>query len=121
MTTRIPARVAAVLLGPGGLSRYLRDCAGQDPEVDVVLRQLVLDARNYALGRLPDSGQTRTSAPGYGDDRLVSTAEAAQTLGVDVTTIGRRIRSGQLPATQVGARYAIRIADLARFAQTRAA
>lgn len=120
MSVVVSPRVAAVLLA-GGLARYRRVHAGRDPETDLILLRLTLDARRHRLGAAPRSGHSRHGQPDSGDDQLVSTAEAARTSGVHVRTIHRAIHRGALPAQLIGSRWAVRVGDLATYANQRLA
>ncbi|HEY1487549.1 MAG TPA: helix-turn-helix domain-containing protein [Pseudonocardia sp.] len=116
----VSGRVAQILLTVGRLAEYRRVHAGEDPEVDGVLLRLTLAGRRYQLGPVPCSVQPDPPDSDTGDDRQVSTAEAAAAIGVDPSTIGRAIRRGDLRAVLIGGRYAIRTGDLARYAARRA-
>jgi len=116
--TVIPPRVAAVLLGPGGLASYLRRHAGEDPEVDLIGLRLTLAARRHAMRQTVQSVGWVTNDQ---DDQLVSTDQAARSIGRHRSTISRMIHRGDLPAVLVGGRWAVRLADLAALAERRTA
>jgi excisionase family DNA binding protein len=103
-----------------GLADYRRRVAGQDPEVDAALLRMVLDARRYRLGAVPSSVHPDPRHAQSDDHHLVSTAQAAETLGCDISTVGRWVRRGRLPAELIGNRWVIKVDDLARVAEARA-
>lgn len=106
----VSPRVAYLLFNLCGLGQAQRDLAGKDVELNLTLLALRRAATHH-IDPVPDSGHSPTASASPG--RLVSTTEAALALGVDTTTIRRRIRSGKLPAELIGARWAIDTQHLA--------
>jgi excisionase family DNA binding protein len=120
VSTPIPDQFAAAFLGPGGLARWLRDIAGQNPELDVLGLRLTLAARRYTDG----ARQTAHPGPpiaGPAEDGWVSSTEAARALGLHRATVDRAIVRGELRAEWIGGRRVIRLSDLTAYGESRAA
>jgi excisionase family DNA binding protein len=78
----------------------------------------VTDVNHGAHGTDPEAGLTETRA--FTTGRLFTVAEVAEVMRVSNMTVYRLIRSGELPALQVGKGYRIFEADLERFLEGRA-
>lgn len=103
----VPARVAAVLAGSGGLVDYYRRFRGADPEVDAVISALIAEGLRWQRaartrhGFAPDAPNVASSGSG------LSTSETARRAGCSLRTVQREIAVGRLHAELIGGRFVI--------------
>lgn len=107
----IPARIAVILGRHAGLDDFRVKYWGQDAELDAVLVDLAAAAMVW---RQATTGTTAPPEPEFGPQWL-STAEAAEHLGMTVRGIVHAVRSGRLPAERAGRSWRIHREDLALF------
>jgi excisionase family DNA binding protein len=104
----VPARIAALLVRRLGLAAFARDARGIDPELDAVLVALRDAGYRWAAARgCPpatdhDGGDVLEARSPW-----MTTAAAAQRLGVTRQAITRAIREGRLPGQRLGARWVV--------------
>lgn len=119
----VPGRVASVLLRTTTLGRYAAERRSDDPEVDAVLVALRVAAMAWrAQAGGSGSGPSLSVIDGGGaSSGQLTTAQAAQRLGIAERSVRRAIQAGRLPATLLGSRWVLDPEDVEHYRARRAA
>jgi excisionase family DNA binding protein len=115
----VPGRVAAWLETRLDLRRVRSEVRGIDPEIDSVLLDLAVAALTWrkAVDGCTPAGPTEVGAPSV----WLTTADAADQLGISSSWVRQEIRAKHLAAEQVDRRWRISRTDFEHYRAARAA
>ena len=116
----VPARVAAWLQSRAGLDRLRIDNRGVDPEVDAVLTALRVAALHWRAAATGSDPRKEPEGEAESVTWLTS-AQAADSLGVGPRAIRLAIAEQRLPAERVGGRWLINREDVEHYRAARTA
>lgn len=119
----VPGRIAAWLDRHAGLSRLRIEHRGQDPEVDAVLVALAVASAAWRsrAGIGSDHGTEQAKQPSDQSRSLLTTADAAELLGISDRGVRKAILDGRLPAQRVADVWLVDREDVEHFKARRAA
>ncbi len=110
----IPGHVAAMLNQWAGLNRYREQNPGRNPDLDEVLRALLIVERRW---RASATGSRNAAKPEVeeGSNTWMTTTRAADRLGITDRAVRTAIDEKRLPAEKVDGRWRISTDALALF------